>query len=90
MSPRRLNRRRSTAPRRFTRLTNAFSEKVENHTAAISLHFMHYNFARIHQALKSPPAMRAGVVEHLWSIEEIVDLFPTLKCNTRPKKRKSN
>ncbi|MHC4402328.1 MAG: IS1 family transposase [Planctomycetota bacterium] len=61
--------------RRFTRLTNAFSKKVENHAHAIALHFMHYNFARIHQTLRSTPAMRAGVTDHLWSIEEIVLLL---------------
>lgn len=72
--------------RRFTRLTNAFSKKVENHAAAISLHFMHYNFARMHQTIRSTPAMRAGVTDHKWSIEEIVDLLPILRYNTRPKK----
>lgn len=60
--------------RRFTRLTNAFSKKVENHIHAISLYFMHYNFARIHQTLKVTPAMEAGVTEHLWSLEEIAAL----------------
>jgi len=57
------------------KLTNAFSKKVENHAHAIALHFMHYNFARIHQTLKATPAMRAGVADHKWSIEEIVDLL---------------
>lgn len=61
--------------RRFTRLTNAFSKKVENHVHAISLHFMHYNFARIHQTLKSTPAMRAGVTDRLWKIKDIVGLL---------------
>jgi hypothetical protein len=61
--------------RRFTCLTNAFSKKVENHAHAIALHFMHYNFARIHQTLRSAPAMKAGVTDHLWSIEEIVLLL---------------
>ena len=61
--------------RRFTRLTNAFSKKVENHTYAIALHFMHYNFVRIHKTLKSTPAMRAGVTDHKWSIEEMVGLL---------------
>ncbi len=61
--------------RRFTRLTNAFSKKVENHAAAISLHFMHYNFARVHQTLRITPAMAAGVSGHVWSIEEIVRLL---------------
>lgn len=61
--------------RRFTRLTNAFSKKVENHAHAIAFHFMHYNFVRIHQTLKATPAMRAGVTDHKWSIEETVDLL---------------
>ncbi len=60
--------------RRFTRLTNAFSKKVENHAAAVSLHFMHYNFARIHTTLRVTPAMEAGVTDHVWSLEEIVGL----------------
>ncbi len=60
--------------RRFTRLTNAFSKKVENHAAAVSLHFMHYNFARIHKTLRVTPAMEAGVSDHVWSLEEIVAL----------------
>lgn len=58
--------------RRFTRLTNAFSKKLENHEAAIALHHMHYNFARIHQTLRVTPAMEAGVSDHVWSIAEIV------------------
>jgi IS1 family transposase len=57
--------------RRFTRLTNAFSKKVENHIHAISLYFMHYNFARIHQTLRVTPAMEARVSDHVWSLEEI-------------------
>ena len=61
--------------RRFTRLTNGFSKKVENHMHAISLHFMHYNFARIHQSLRITPAMAAGVTDHAWSIDEIVALL---------------
>ena len=61
--------------RRFTRLTNAFSKKVENHAAAIALHFMHYNFARIHQTLRITPAMAAGITDHVWSLEEIVELL---------------
>jgi hypothetical protein len=61
--------------RRFTRLTNAFSKKLENHEAAIALHYMHYNFARIHQSLRVTPAMAAGVSEHVWSLEEIVSLL---------------
>jgi len=61
--------------RRFTRVANAFSKKVENHAAAIALHFMHYNFARIHQTLRITPAMAAGVSDHVWSLEEIVNLL---------------
>ncbi len=61
--------------RRFTRLTNAFSKKLENHCAAISLYFMHYNFARVHQTLRITPAMAAGVSDHVWEIEEIVALL---------------
>jgi hypothetical protein len=61
--------------RRFTRLTNAFSKKVENHKWAVALHFMHYNFCRIHQTLRVTPAMQAGVADHVWSIEEVVSLL---------------
>ena len=64
------------AMRRFTRLKNAFSKKVENLGYAVALHFMYYNFARVHQTLRSTPAMKAGVADHLWSIEEIVRLVP--------------
>src|SRR4051812_36597187 len=58
--------------RRFTRLTNAFSKKVENLRAAVALHFAHYNFVRVHKSLRVSPAMAAGVSAHLWSIEELV------------------
>jgi IS1 family transposase len=61
--------------RRFTRLTNAFSKKVENHIAAIALHYMHYNFCRVHQTLRVTPAMEAGVTDHVWSVEELVGLI---------------
>ncbi len=61
--------------RRFTRLTNGFSKKVENHAAAIALYFMYYNFGRVHQTLRVTPAMEAGVASHVWSIEEIVGLI---------------
>jgi hypothetical protein len=60
--------------RRFTRLTNAHSKKLENHTHAIALHFMHYNFARINQTIRCAPAMEAGISDHLWSVEEIAGL----------------
>jgi IS1 family transposase len=62
--------------RRFTRLTNAFSKKIEMHFAAVSLHFMHYNFARVHKTIKVTPAMEAKIATHVWSIEEIVCLVP--------------
>ena len=60
--------------RRFTRLTNAFSKKVDNHMHAIALHFMHYNFGRIHKTLRVTPAMEAGISDHIWSLEEIAKL----------------
>jgi IS1 family transposase len=67
--------------RRFTRLTNAFSKKIENHGHAIALHYMHYNFCRIHQTLRVTPAMEAGITDHVWSIHEIIDI---LQVSQRP------
>ena len=61
--------------RRFTRLTNGFSKKVENHAYHVALHYMHYNFARIHKSLRVTPAMEAGVSDHVWSIGEIASLL---------------
>jgi len=61
--------------RRFTRLTNAFSKKVENHAHAIALHFMHYNFSRIHRTLRVTPAMEAGVSDQVWTTEDIASLM---------------
>jgi IS1 family transposase len=61
--------------RRFTRLTNGFSKKVENLSHAVALHFMYYNFCRIHQSLRVTPAMAAGVTDKLWEIEDILDLI---------------
>jgi IS1 family transposase len=58
--------------RRFTRLTNAFSKKVENHAYQVALHFMHYNFCRIHKTLRVTPAMEAGITNHVWTIEEML------------------
>jgi IS1 family transposase len=58
--------------RRFTRLTNAFSKKVENHALSVALHYMHYNFCRIHKTLRVTPAMAASVTDKLWSISDIV------------------
>ncbi len=61
--------------RRFTRLTNAFSKKLENHRLACALHFMHYNFCRIHQTLRVTPAMAAGISDHVWEISDLVGLL---------------
>ena len=61
--------------RRFTRLTNGFSKKIENHGHAVAIHYMHYNFCRIHQTLRVTPAMEAGISDHIWNIEEIVSLL---------------
>jgi len=61
--------------RRFTRLTNGFSKKVENHEAAVALHFMYYNFARVHMSLRVTPAMEAGIADHVWTLQEIVGLL---------------
>jgi len=61
--------------RRFTRLTNAFSKKVENLAYAVSLHFMYYNFCRIHQSLRVTPAMEAGIATHVWGLEEVTALL---------------
>ena len=61
--------------RRFTRLTNAFSKKIDNHFWAIALQYIHYNFCRIHKSLRVTPAMEAGITDHVWSIEEIADLL---------------
>jgi IS1 family transposase len=69
--------------RRFTRLTNAFSKKLENHMHAISLYFMFYNFVKIHKSHRSTPAMMTGVTEKLWEISDIVALIP----EETPKKR---
>ena len=60
--------------RRFTRLTNAFSKKAENHAYAVALHFMHYNFCRTHKTLRMTPAMAAGLVASPWEVENIVAL----------------
>src|SRR5439155_15028945 len=60
--------------RRFTRLTNGFSKKLENHEHAVAIHYMYYNFGRIHQSLRVTPAMEAGISDHVWSIEEMIAL----------------
>ena len=61
--------------RRFTRLTNAFSKKVDNLRHSVAIHFMHYNFCRVHQTLRVTPAMEAGVADHIWTLEEVVGLL---------------
>jgi len=76
--------------RRFTRLTNAFSKKLENHMHAISLYFMHYNFVRIHKSLKVTPAMEAGISKTLWEISDIVALIPEEVPKKRGIYRKNN
>lgn len=73
--------------RRFTRLTNAFSKKVENLACAVALHFSHYNFCRVHQTLRVTPAMEAGVTDHVWGIEEIIYLCHNSPCKN-PKEEK--
>ena len=73
--------------RRFTRLTNAFSKKVENLEYAVALHFMYYNFGRIHKTLRVTPAMEAGVSDHVWSLEEIAGLVPEPIATKRGKYR---
>ena len=75
-------------PRRFTRLTNAFSKKVENHADAVALHFFAYNFCRPHQTLtkrrkgiKTTPAMAAGLTGHPWKMEDLLELMKAEKSN---------
>lgn len=69
--------------RRFTRVINAFSKKVENHMHAISLCFMFYNYYKIHKSLRITPAMAAGITDHVWELADIIDLIP----EPEPKKR---
>jgi IS1 family transposase len=71
--------------RRFTRLTNAFSKKVENLAAAVSLHFAHYNYCRVHKTLGTTPAVAAGVTDHVWTIAELVALLDAAEAT--PTKR---
>lgn len=71
--------------RRFTRLTNGFSKKIENHSAAVALYMMFYNFGRKHQTLGTTPAVKAGLADHIWSVEEIVALLEQSEPkSTRP------
>jgi len=71
--------------RRFTRLTNAFSKKIENHADAVALHMMYYNFVRIHKMLRVAPAMAAGVTDRLWEIADIAKLVEDAEA--KPAKR---
>jgi len=73
--------------RRFTRLTNAFSKKVANHEASIALHFMYYNFVKMHKTLKCSPAMAAGVTNKLWEMTDVVGMIEAEEEKLRPKKR---
>ena len=75
--------------RRFTRLTNGFSKKVQNHAAAIALHYMHYNFCRIHKTLRVTPAMEAGLTDHVWTLEEVALLLEAKNMEAKSKKRGS-
>jgi hypothetical protein len=61
--------------RRYTRLSNGFSRKIENHAAAVALNYFAYNFIKIHRTLRAGPAMAAGVTDHLWSFSDLVDLW---------------
>jgi len=72
---RRLNLTMRMSIRRFGRLTNAFSKKIEKHALSVALHYMHYNFARIHKTLRISPAMAAGVADKLWSVADIVAMI---------------
>lgn len=71
--------------RRFTRLTNAFSKKIENHAHAVALHMMYYNFVRVHKTLRVTPAMEAGVTDRLWEIADIAMLVE--QAEAKPAKR---
>ena len=67
--------------RRYTRLTNGFWKKLENHAHQTAIHFMHYNFARIRRTIRMSPAMKAGVTDRLWSIHDIVGLLEEHKAH---------
>jgi IS1 family transposase len=69
--------------RRFTRLTNGFSKKIENHIASIAIHYMHYNFCRIHQTLRVTPAMEAGIADHVWTISEMVSILDSKQSDNK-------
>ena len=69
--------------RRFTRLTNGFSKKLENHANAIALHFAYYNFVRIHQTLRMTPAMAAGVTDRLWEMADLVAIIEAAEAKPK-------
>ena len=69
--------------RRFTRLTNGFSKKFENHAHQVALYFMHYNYCRVHSSLRVTPAMEAGLTDHVWTLAELCSLLPERKPNAR-------
>src|SRR5208337_3745708 len=71
------------AMRRFTRLTNGFSKKFENHAHQVALYFFHYNFCRVHKSLRVTPAMEAGLTDHVWTLEELCALLPQRKPNAK-------
>jgi IS1 family transposase len=75
--------------RRFTRLTNAFSKKIENHACAIALHAMFYNFVRVHQTIKMTPAMAAGVTDRLWEMTDMVEMIEAFEARQLVAKRQS-
>jgi hypothetical protein len=74
--------------RRFTRLCNGFSKKIENHRAAVSLHVAWYNFCRVHETLRVTPAMEAGITDHVWSVEELVTRALAAEPCTAPEPKK--
>jgi hypothetical protein len=78
--------------RRFTRLTNGFSKKIDNHIAMVAIHAVYYNFARIHKTLRITPAMAAGLSDHVWGLEEIVimaDSYMPQPCKRGPYKKRT-
>jgi len=76
--------------RRFTRLTNAFSKKLENHMHALAIYFMHYNFVRIHQTLRCTPSMEAGVTDRLWSIKDMVAMVDEWQLSSAANRQTSH
>jgi len=76
--------------RRFTRLTNGFSKKVENHGHAVALYFAYYNFCRVRQSIRVTPAMEAGLTDHVWSVEELISLLPEPVAKKRGSYNKRN